>query len=157
MEKPQTKFISLNFSQRMSFLSSYIIHISEITYQQNDVDYALKATGEGQTHPDALQDALRAMTWDVTLDNTFTIEEVQLLKVAYQIYLEHGDTTWYTETSLALIADIDLQPHRESNPIRQLAEAGLMLKHAEVNRPLFRISDFGQYLVQSHSQFKLIN
>jgi len=153
MEQPKTTITSLNFSRRMSLMSSYTVYIAEITYDQSDVDYALKATGEGRTHPDALQDALRSMTWTVALDNTFTTEEVQLLKAAYQTYLEHGETTWYTETTLANLAGVDLQPRLESNPVRLLASENLMMRHDEVARTLFRISDFGKYVVESHAQF----
>lgn len=153
MEKPNTTITSLNFSERRSFKASHTIYVAEITYQQSDVDYALKATGEGRTHPDALQDALRAMSWDVVLDSTFMTEEVQLLKAAYQTYLEHGDTTWYTEISLANLASVDLQPHLDSNPVRLLIKENLLLRHDEVARTLFRISDFGKYVVESHAQF----
>ncbi len=153
MEKPQTKIQSLNFFQRVSFVSSYTIHIAEITYQQSDVDYALKASGEGRTQPDALGDALRAMKWNIALDSTFTEDEVKLLKAAYQTYLEHGDTTWYTEISLANLAGVDLQPHLDSNPVRLLIKENLMMRHDEVARTLFRISDFGTYVVESHAQF----
>jgi|GEM_PF-5204680 len=153
MEKPKTTITSLNFSQRIGLMSSYTVYIAELTYDQTDVDYSLKATGEGRTHPDALQDALRAMIWDAALDITFTEGEVQLLKVAHQTYLEHGETTWYTETTLANLAGVDLQPHLESNPVRLLASENLMMRHDEVARTLFRISDFGKYVVESHSQF----
>ncbi len=157
MEKPQATITSLNFSERRSFTASYTIYVAEITYKQSGVDYALKASGEGPTHPDALQDALRAMTWTIALDSTFTTEEAQLLKTAYQTYVEHGDTTWYTETSLALIAGIEFQPHYDSNPIRQLAKEKLMLRHHEATRTRFCISDFGKYVVESHPQFKPID
>jgi len=153
MEKPNTTITSLNFSERRSFTASHTIYVAEITYQQSDVDYALKASGEGKTHPDALQDALRAMTWDVALDSTFMTEEVQLLKAAYQTYVEHGDTTWYTEISLANLASVDLQPRLDSNPVRLLIKENLLLRHDEVARTLFRISDFGKYVVESHAQF----
>jgi hypothetical protein len=154
MEKPKTNNLSLNFSERRSFVAIHTIFIAEITYSQTDVDYALKASGEGPTHPEALQEALIAMNWKIALDSEFTEQEVQLLIMAYKAYLDHGGTTWYTETSLALIAGVEIQGYLESNPIRQLAKVGLMLKHVEANRTLFRLSDFGQYIVESHHQFK---
>jgi hypothetical protein len=153
MEKPQTTIISLNFSERMSF-ASHITFIAEITYNQTGVDYVLKVSGDGPTHPEALQEALTAMNWKIALDSQFSEDEVQLLTRAYEAYLEHGETTWYTETSLALITSVEIQEYLESNPIRQLAKVGLMLKHVETNRTLFRLSDFGQYILESHHQFK---
>lgn len=47
MEKPQITITSLDFLDRLSFVLSRIVYIAEITYNQSDVDYSLKASGEG--------------------------------------------------------------------------------------------------------------
>ena len=120
MEKPQITITSLDFLDRLSFVLSRIVYIAEITYNQSDVDYSLKSSGEGLTHPEALQDALRAMNWKIALDSIFTDEEVRLLKAAHKLYIKQGAGTWYMENVLAHLGHVDMQMREESNPVRNL-------------------------------------
>ena len=155
MEKPQITILSLHISERPNFVTRHPVYTAEITYSQSDVDYSLKVSGEGSTHPEALQDAVRAMNWDIALDSTFSSDEVNLLKVAHQLYVEQGESsTWYMENVLAQLSKVNMQMHVESNAVRILAKEKLLLRYDDVARTLFRLSDFGKYIVESHPQFK---
>lgn len=153
MEKPQITILSLHISERPNFVTRHLVYTAEITYSQSDVDYSLKVSGEGSTHPEALQDAVRAMNWDIALDSTFSSDEVDLLKVAHQLYVEQGPSTWYMENVLAQLGTVNMQMHVESNAVRILAKEKLLLRYDDVARTLFRLSDFGKYIVESHPQF----
>lgn len=153
MEKPQITILSLHISERPNFVTRHPVYTAEITYSQSDVDYSLKVSGEGSTHPEALQDAVRAMNWDIALDSTFSSDEVDLLKVAHQLYVEQGPSTWYMENVLAQLGKVNMQMHVESNAVRILAKEKLLLRYDDVARTLFRLSDFGKYIVESHPQF----
>lgn len=94
------------------------------------------------------------MNWKIALDSIFTDEEVRLLKAAHKLYIKQGAGTWYMENVLAHLGHVDMQMRVESNPVRNLAKDGLLLQHTEDNRTLFRLSDLGQYIVESHPQFQ---
>lgn len=156
MENPDVTIASITFTDRQSFVHhNQIVTIAEISYDQDGVDYPLKVSGEALTQAEALQNALTTMTWAIALDSQFTDEEVRLLKVAHKLKLEQGAGTWYIENVLAHLAHVDMQMRIESNPVRMLTKVGLMLQHIETNRTLFRLSDFGQYIVESHHQFQV--
>lgn len=152
MKNPDVTIVCITFTDCPCH--NPIVTIAEITYNQDGVDYLLKVSGEALTQAEALQNALTTMTWTIALDSQFTDEEVRLLKVAHELYTEHGAGTWYIENVLAHLAHVDMQMRVESNPVRMLAKVGLMLQHIETNRILFRLSDFGQTIVESHRQFK---
>jgi hypothetical protein len=157
MEKPRVAITAVDFTDRSSFLPhshTVTIHIATITYHQTGVDYPLKAYGEAATHQAALQDALTALDWNVVLDSHYTDTEVSLLKTVYQLYREHGLATWYQETVLAGMSEVDMPLSVENNPLRMLAQEKLLLRQHEDGQTLFRLSDLGQYVVEAHPQFQ---
>lgn len=152
MEKPEVNIIGLTFDERRSFPSGQMIQIANVTYTQSDVSYPLITTGEGDTHIEALQDAIKTLNWAVALDTTFTAQEISLIQTAHDLYIKEGTTTWYTDKTLADLAGIQINPSVESNVVRTLAAERVFLRH-DGFRTIFRLSDFGKYIAELHAQF----
>jgi hypothetical protein len=156
MEKPRVVITSIDFSDCPDFPShTHTIQMVTITYNQVGVDYPLKAYGEAATHQAALQDGLTAMDWNIALDSHYTNAEVRLLKTAHKLYNEHDSTPWYQENVLAHMGEVEMQMHVKSNPLRILAREKLLLCDDGDSRTLFRLSDLGKYVVESHPQFQV--
>ncbi|MEO1666749.1 MAG: hypothetical protein AAFU54_19075 [Chloroflexota bacterium] len=154
MEKPTITITGITFESRPTFTSPHPVYVANIAYNQDDVSYALTVSGEGKTHPKALQDALNALNWAVALDAVFSDYEIKIIKAAHKLYVEGGASTWSMDTSIAALANVPIQASVETNPVRTLAGNGILRRYDGAVRTLFRLSDMGVYIIESHPQFK---
>jgi hypothetical protein len=155
MQKPRISIMSIDFSERPQFsMPSTVTHIANITYQQDDVDYPLTVSGESDTQQGALKNALQVLKWNIALDSEFTEDESRLLKSAHYLYEKQGRSTRYMENVLAHLSGVEIRFHVESNPVRQLAREGLLLRHTDAEFTLFQLSEMGKYIVESHPNIK---
>jgi len=158
MQIPDIKITGITFAEEQKgYPKARTNIVCSIYYEMavHDTQYTeLRVTGEAKNYPDALRDATHNLDWDVYLDASFTQDEINILKIAQQIFKDDEQDSWQRKTILAQRASVQMIPGLETNLVRELARQRLLERHQGSDASQFRISQLGLFIIESHAQFQ---